>query len=65
VGVGIQLDAVGVLAPNVHGTIHAIVQDNLLVNNRFGMIVHAAFPVAGTDRRTKSSSPAPPTIERR
>jgi len=51
VGVGIRMDAVGVGAPNVHGTVHAIVQDNLLVNNRFGIIVHGAFPVAGTDRR--------------
>lgn len=51
VGVGIRMDAVGVSAPNVHGTIHAVVQDNLLDNNRFAMIVHAAFPVAGTDRR--------------
>jgi len=51
VGVGIRMDAVGVGAPNVHGTIHAVVQDNLLVNNRFGMIVHGAFPAAGTDRR--------------
>ena len=51
VGVGIRMDAVGVGAPNVHGTIHAVVQDNLLVNNRFGMIVHGAFPAGGTDRR--------------
>ena len=51
VGVGIRMDAVGVGAPNVHGSIHAVVQDNLLVNNRFGMIVHGAFPAAGTDRR--------------
>jgi hypothetical protein len=51
VGVGIRMDAVGIGAPNVHGVIHAIVQNNLLVNNRFGMIVHGAFPVAGTDRR--------------
>lgn len=51
VGVGIRMDAVGLNASNVHGTIHAVVQDNLLVNNRFGMIVHAAFPVANTDRR--------------
>lgn len=51
VGVGIRMDAVGIGAPNVHGSIHAIVQDNLLVNNRFGMIVHGAFPVANTDRR--------------
>ena len=51
VGVGIRMDAVGVGAPNVHGVIHAVVQDNLLANNRFGIIVHGAFPVAGTDRR--------------
>ena len=51
VGVGIRVDAVAVGAPNVHATTHATVQDNLLVNNRFGMIVHAAFPVAGTNRR--------------
>lgn len=51
VGVGIRMDAVGVSAPDVHGTIHAIVQDNVLLNNRFGMIVHAAFPVVDTDRR--------------
>lgn len=51
VGVGIRMDAVGIGAPNVHGTIHAIVHDNLLVNDRFGMIVHGAFPVANTDRR--------------
>lgn len=51
VGVGIRMDAVGLGAPNVHGVVHAIVQDNLLVNNRFGIIVHGAFPVADTDRR--------------
>lgn len=51
VGVGIRMDAIGVGAPNVHGTIHAVVQDNTLADNRFGIIVHAAFPVAGTDLR--------------
>ena len=51
VGVGIRMDAVGVGAPNVHGTIHAVVQDNLLVDNRFGIIVHGAFPLANTERR--------------
>ncbi len=50
VGVGIRLDALGVGAPNVHGVVHAVIQDNLLVNNRFGMMLHAGFPVAGTDR---------------
>ena len=51
VGVGIRMDAVGVGAPNVHGTIHAVVQDNLLENDRFGIIVHGAFPIANTERR--------------
>jgi len=51
VGVGIRTDAVGRGAPNVHGFIHAVVQDNLLVNNYFGMMAHGAFPVANTDSR--------------
>jgi hypothetical protein len=51
VGVGIRMDAVGLGAPNVYGSVHAVVRDNLLVNNRFGMIVHAAFPVTNTLRR--------------
>jgi hypothetical protein len=51
VGTGIRVDAVGVGAPNVHNTIHAVIQDNLLVNNQFGMIVHAGFALPGTDRR--------------
>ncbi len=51
VGVGIRMDAIGVGAPNVHGTMHAVVQDNTVAGNRFGIIVHAAFPVAGTDLR--------------
>jgi hypothetical protein len=48
VGVGVRVDAVGVLAPNVHNTIHAVIKDNRLVDNRFGVIVHAAFPRPGT-----------------
>lgn len=52
VGVGVRVDAVGVQAPNVHNTIHAAIRDNLLVNNRFGIIVHAAFPVRGTGLRS-------------
>ncbi len=51
VGTGIRVDAIGVLAPNVHGTVHADIRDNTLVNNRFGIIVHAAFPVNGSDRK--------------
>lgn len=52
VGVGIRVDAQGNAAPNVHNTIHAAIQDNLLVNNRFGIIVHGAFPVAGSALRS-------------
>lgn len=48
VGTGLRVDAVGNLAPNVHNTIHVVIRDNLLVDNRFGLIVHAAFPKAGT-----------------
>jgi hypothetical protein len=48
VGTGIRVDALGVGAPNVSNTVHAVIRDNLLVNNRFAMIVHAAFPVANT-----------------
>lgn len=51
VGTGIRVEAVGTGAPNVHNTIHAVIQDNLLVNNQFGLIVHAGFPLADTDRR--------------
>jgi hypothetical protein len=47
VGVGIRVDAEGVNGSSVHNTLHAVIQDNLLVNNRFGMIIHGAFPVAG------------------
>jgi hypothetical protein len=51
VGVGIRVEAVGTMAPNVHNVVHSIIQNNLLVNNRFGIIVHGGFPVAGTDLR--------------
>ncbi len=48
VGVGIRVDAVGVGAPTVRNTVHAVIRDNLLEHNRFGMIVHAAFPAVGS-----------------
>jgi len=48
VGVGIRLGAIGVGSPDVAGLVQARVHDNVLVNNRFGMIVEAAFPVPGT-----------------
>jgi hypothetical protein len=52
VGVGIRVDALGVGAPGVHNTVHATLRDNLLQNNRFGLIVHAAFPVPGSALRS-------------
>ncbi len=48
VGVGIRVDALGVGGPNVLSHVHARIHDNVLVNNRFGIIIHAAFPVEGT-----------------
>ena len=51
VGVGIRVGALGVAAWDVHGTVHAIIRDNLLVNNTFAMLIEAAFPLAGTDRK--------------
>ena len=49
VGVGIRVDALGVGGPNVHNHVYATIHGNRLVNNRFGIIVHGAFPVPGTD----------------
>lgn len=48
VGVGIRVDALGTNASSVRSTVHAVIHDNLLVNNRFGMIIHAAFPAINT-----------------
>ena len=48
VGVGVRVDVLGVNAPNVYNTVHAVIQDNLLVNNRFGIIVHAQTPKSGS-----------------
>jgi hypothetical protein len=52
VGVGIRIDVLGTGAPDVHNVIRADIRDNLLVGNRFGLIVHGAFPVAGTDLKS-------------
>jgi len=51
VGVGIRFGGLGILAPDVHGTIHGVVRDNLLVNNNFAMIFEAAFPTPDTELR--------------
>ena len=50
-GVGLRVDVVGIGAPNVYNTVHAVMRDNLLVNNRFGIIVHAAFAHTGSLRQ--------------
>jgi len=49
VGAGIRVGMIGTSAPNVHGIVHTMFRNNLVSNNRFGMIVDAGFPVAGTD----------------
>jgi hypothetical protein len=51
VGVGIRVGAIGVGAPDVAGLARVEAYDNVLVNNRFAMIVEAAFPMANTLRR--------------
>ena len=51
VGVGIRVGVVGIGVPNVHGISHALIAGNLLVNNRFGIILEAGFPLANTERR--------------
>ena len=51
VGVGVRVDVLGVNAPNVYNTVHAVIQDNLLVSNRFGIIVHAQTPKSGSSLR--------------
>lgn len=51
VGVGIRVDAIGLRAPDVHGLSRVAIHDNLLVNNRFAMIFHGAFPVPETQLR--------------
>lgn len=47
VGVGIRLGAIGVGAEDVRGFVRAKIHDNVLLNNRFGMLIEAAFPVTG------------------
>jgi hypothetical protein len=46
VGVGVRIAGMGVGAPTVAGTTRATVTGNNLVNNRFGIIIEAGFPVA-------------------
>ncbi len=48
VGVGLRIAAIGLGAPDVIGSVRVVAQDNDLVNNRFGLIVEAGFPVVNT-----------------
>ena len=48
VGAGLRVGAIGIGAPNVVGTAHVMANGNLLDNNTFGVLVEAAFPVAGS-----------------
>ena len=51
VGVGIRFATIGVFAPNVIGSSTGIVTGNSLINNRFGIIIEAGFPVTGGSLR--------------
>ena len=44
VGTGIRIGAVGLGAPDTHGTSRVIILDNLLVNDNFAMMVEGSFP---------------------
>lgn len=48
VGTGVRIATVGINTPNVQGTSRVEVANNTLRNNRFGFIIEAGFPVAGT-----------------
>ena len=43
-GVGVRVDAIGLQASDVRSTSRVSIHDNLLVNNRFAVVVHAGFP---------------------
>ena len=47
VGAGIRVGALGLFAWDVPSKSHYTIHDNLLVNNRFAMLVEASFPVPG------------------
>ena len=49
ISAGIRVGAVGLGAPNIRGTSHIHVRDNLLVNNNFGLMIDALFPRPGTE----------------
>jgi hypothetical protein len=49
ISAGIRIGAIGLGAPDVHGTSHITVRDNLLVNNNFGLMIDALFPQPDTE----------------
>ena len=51
ISAGIRIGAVGLNAPDVHGTSRITVRDNLLVNNSFGLMIDALFPQPDTELR--------------
>lgn len=51
VGTGLRVAAVGINAPNVAGTSVVTMRGNYVHDNRFGLIVEAGFPVAGSRLR--------------
>jgi hypothetical protein len=48
---GVRIGAVGLGAPDVRGSSHVTIRDNLLVNNNFAVEFEAAFPVPETKLR--------------
>jgi hypothetical protein len=52
VGVGIRVAGIGPFASDVHGSSHVTIRDNLLVNNRFALMIEAAFPEPETELRS-------------
>ncbi|HEX3234035.1 MAG TPA: right-handed parallel beta-helix repeat-containing protein [Gemmatimonadales bacterium] len=51
ISAGIRVGAVGLGAPNVPGSSHIKIRDNLLVNNNFGLMIDALFPQPDTRLR--------------
>lgn len=51
-GGALRVDALGLRASHVPNKVHAVIRDNLLVNNRFALIAHAAFPAAGAANKS-------------
>jgi hypothetical protein len=51
ISAGIRIGTVGLGAPDVHGTSHITVRDNLLANNNFGLLIDALFPQPDTELR--------------